>query len=171
MEQSGRGCTLCVVSSVLIMFLLCPLLLPTLRCLFCSHIITEQGLCLAFPFLSLCAALHCACIALFVANLCLCFDSMHTQIDLFIEKLKTTSVKVCFPEYDGASSLEESSDFIERQFLSRSEDYASKDAKKRLIFPYVPPPPPPFLSPSPSPHPSSHSHSFLCMRAAVYLCN
>ncbi len=60
------------------------------------------------------------------------------KIDLFIDKLRLKSIKTCFPEYDGTNQLEDASDFIERQFLSRSEDYAIKpgDAKKRMIFPY-----------------------------------
>jgi len=57
------------------------------------------------------------------------------KIDLFIEKLKTKSIKTAFPEYEGNGTVEDASDYIEKQFLSKN--VVKKDTKtRRLIFPY-----------------------------------
>lgn len=42
--------------------------------------------------------------------------------DLFQEKIKKVSIKVCFPEYDGVQSYEAGCEFIKRQFESRNRN-------------------------------------------------
>ncbi|EGC28923.1 G-protein subunit alpha 3 [Dictyostelium purpureum] len=41
------------------------------------------------------------------------------KIDLFREKLKRTSIKICFPDYNDDQSYEKSSSFIKNSFLSK----------------------------------------------------
>ncbi|RDD46908.1 Guanine nucleotide-binding protein G(o) subunit alpha [Trichoplax sp. H2] len=41
--------------------------------------------------------------------------------DLFEEKIKSVSLTVCFPEYDGTKSYEDTSLFIQKQFIDRKQ--------------------------------------------------
>jgi GTPase SAR1 family protein len=52
------------------------------------------------------------------------------KADLFREKIAKVSLKVCFPEYEGANTYEEGVQFIERKFLERNRG-------SKLIYPYI----------------------------------
>ena len=39
--------------------------------------------------------------------------------DLFIEKMKTVDLRVCFPEYNGGSDVDKAMAYIEKQFADR----------------------------------------------------
>ncbi|XP_035674326.1 guanine nucleotide-binding protein subunit alpha-11-like isoform X3 [Branchiostoma floridae] len=50
--------------------------------------------------------------------------------DLFVEKLKTTSIKSCFPHYDGPNTPEDCTDFIQGEFLKRKP-------VKKTVYPHI----------------------------------
>ena len=45
-----------------------------------------------------------------------CMILFLTKKDLFIEKIKRTPLKICFPEYEGANDFKEASEYIWKQF-------------------------------------------------------
>jgi len=51
--------------------------------------------------------------------------------DLFREKIKTISIRVCFPEYTGTDEYEESWRFICQQYFNNSSN------RSRIIYPHV----------------------------------
>jgi GTPase SAR1 family protein len=53
------------------------------------------------------------------------------KIDLFEEKIKRVSLKVAFPEYNGANTFQDASEYITNKYLELSQD------KKRLIFAHL----------------------------------
>lgn len=46
--------------------------------------------------------------------------------DLFIQKLKTTSIKICFRDYNGSNDYEESWLYIEKKFQELNKNQKSK---------------------------------------------
>ena len=49
--------------------------------------------------------------------------------DLFAEKIKTSPLSACFPEYDGANTVEECGNFVREQFVS----LCGADTRRRLF--------------------------------------
>jgi len=53
------------------------------------------------------------------------------KIDLFEDKIKKVSLKVCFPDYDGDNSFKDACEYIKMRFMDVNTD------ENRLIFPHL----------------------------------
>ncbi|KAJ3442250.1 g protein alpha i subunit [Anaeramoeba flamelloides] len=53
------------------------------------------------------------------------------KTDVFREKIKTTDLSVCFNDYNGGNSFEETSEFIKNKFIS-----LNNNPKKKKIYPH-----------------------------------
>ncbi|KAK5580027.1 hypothetical protein RB653_000039 [Dictyostelium firmibasis] len=56
------------------------------------------------------------------------------KIDLFRDKIKRTSIKICFPDYAGDQSYEKSSNYIKNSFLSKKKGGNGVNSQNFIYF-------------------------------------
>lgn len=59
--------------------------------------------------------------------------------DLFAEKIRTTDLRVCFPDYDGPQEYEPAVEYVQQQFIDifrNARDVQTLDSMSSDIYPF-----------------------------------